>query len=245
MNAPAALASLPSLTLREVVGHIALCLVGETAEVAEPIVQQSDQGEDALEDALPKALDELHAALTAGTVRATGEVDMDPRRPIAPEEWRDLVLREEDGFFADDGFVGDPIPDFIVHSRAAYPAGKVADLGCPAEGGVPAASGGLEPAFHRHVSFVRVVRADVERLWPRTPERTKATAAGVRRCREWLIGKIQAGGPPIRKADLLAEAQERFGMSKRGFDDTWAEAVEATGLREWSRPGRRRKSQHP
>ena len=83
----------------------------------------------------------------------------------------------------------------------------------------------------------------VKKLWPVA----KQTAAAEGRCREYLIAEMN-GSPdraPKSKSDLLAVCQACFpGLSKRGFERAWGNAVTQTGAVGWRKAGRRRKSSH-
>jgi hypothetical protein len=73
----------------------------------------------------------------------------------------------------------------------------------------------------------------------------KQTAAAEARCREYLATQMRRSSDraPKSKRDFLAEA--RFpGLSKRGFERAWADAIKLTGAVGWSNAGPRPKSSH-
>jgi hypothetical protein len=86
-----------------------------------------------------------------------------------------------------------------------------------------------------------VPAAKVRKLWPAA----KQTLAAETRCREYLITQMERSldRAPKPKSDFLVDCQARFpGLSERGFDRAWADAVKLTGAVGWSKGGRRRKS---
>jgi hypothetical protein len=88
---------------------------------------------------------------------------------------------------------------------------------------------------------VTVPAAKVKKLWPAA----KQTAAAEARCREYLATQMKRSldRAPKSKPDFLADCQARFpGLSKRGFERAWADAIGLTGAVGWSKVGRRRKS---
>jgi hypothetical protein len=67
-----------------------------------------------------------------------------------------------------------------------------------------------------------------------------ATVAQERACRKWLIGLMQDNLRPVKaKEGYQREALHRFGISKRGFNRSWSEAILETGSTNWSKPGRK------
>jgi hypothetical protein len=88
-----------------------------------------------------------------------------------------------------------------------------------------------------------VPAAKVKKLWPAA----KQTAAAEARCREYLATQMERSldRAPKSKDDFLADCQARFpGLSKRGFDRAWPDAISLTGAVGWSKAGRPRKSSH-
>jgi hypothetical protein len=88
-----------------------------------------------------------------------------------------------------------------------------------------------------------VPAAKVKKLWPTA----KRTAAAATRCQEHLVTEMKRSldRAPNPKPDVLADCQARFpGLSERGFERAWANAIELTGADGWRKPGRRRKSSH-
>jgi hypothetical protein len=72
----------------------------------------------------------------------------------------------------------------------------------------------------------------------------KSSIAAETKCRKWLMEEMQKSPRrPQPKENYVKEAQQRFGVSKRGFDRAWTQAVEKTGSG-WMRPGAPKKSPH-
>jgi hypothetical protein len=90
---------------------------------------------------------------------------------------------------------------------------------------------------------VTVPKANVRRLWPAA----QRTAAAATRCQEHLVTEMKRATDraPKSKADFLTDCQVRFpGLSERGFERAWANAIKQTGAVGWGKAGRRRKSSH-
>jgi hypothetical protein len=86
-----------------------------------------------------------------------------------------------------------------------------------------------------------VPAAKVRKLWPAA----KRTAAAEARCRNYLVTQMNQSldRAPKPKRGFLADCQARFpGLSKRGFERAWADAIRLTGTVGWSKAGRRRTS---
>ncbi|MFZ1414147.1 MAG: hypothetical protein WAS73_06155 [Defluviicoccus sp.] len=56
-------------------------------------------------------------------------------------------------------------------------------------------------------------------------------------CRAWLAAAVAAGDPKQTKPCFWADAQVKFGVSKRAFEGIWAEVTR--GHPAWTQPGRR------
>jgi hypothetical protein len=85
-----------------------------------------------------------------------------------------------------------------------------------------------------------VPAAKVRKLWPAA----KQTAAAEARCRQYLLTQMKQSSDraPKPKRDYLADCHARFrGLSKRGFERAWTDAIRLTGAVHWSKAGRRRK----
>jgi hypothetical protein len=85
-----------------------------------------------------------------------------------------------------------------------------------------------------------VPAAKVRKLWPAA----KRTAAAEGRCQQYLITEMKRSPDraPKSKSDLLADCQARFpGLSGRGFERAWANAIRQSGAVGWIKPGPRRK----
>jgi hypothetical protein len=88
-----------------------------------------------------------------------------------------------------------------------------------------------------------VPAAKLRKLWPAA----KRTVAAQTRCQEYLVTEMKRSPDraPKPKPDFLADCQARFpGLSERGFERAWANAIELTGAVRWRKAGRRRKSSH-
>ncbi len=88
-----------------------------------------------------------------------------------------------------------------------------------------------------------VPAAKVRKVWPAA----KPTAAAETRCQKYLLTEMKRSPDrsPNSKSDLLADCQTRFpGISKRGFERAWVNAIKQTGAVGWGKAGRRRKSSH-
>jgi hypothetical protein len=86
-----------------------------------------------------------------------------------------------------------------------------------------------------------VPAAKIRKLWPAA----KRTAAAAMRCQEYLLTEMKRSldRAPKPKPDFLADCQARFpGLSMRGFERAWANAIRLTGAVGWSKAGRRRKT---
>jgi hypothetical protein len=86
-----------------------------------------------------------------------------------------------------------------------------------------------------------VPAAKVRKLWPAA----RPTAAAEARCQKYLVTQMKQSldRAPKPKRGFLADCQARFpGLSKRGFERAWADAIRLTGTVGWSKAGRRRAS---
>jgi hypothetical protein len=70
-----------------------------------------------------------------------------------------------------------------------------------------------------------------------------SSAKAERDCKEWLANRMKGTAPgATTKRMYLKEAQSKFsGLSIRSFQRAWADAVNASGNLEWSKPGRPKK----
>jgi hypothetical protein len=80
--------------------------------------------------------------------------------------------------------------------------------------------------------------AVTERVLPLSPP----TAGAETRTKNRLVALMGAGDPTQSKLRYRQEAERDFAVGKRAFDRAWVKAIEASGNKDWSRPGRRRKS---
>jgi hypothetical protein len=87
-----------------------------------------------------------------------------------------------------------------------------------------------------------VPAAKISQLWPAA----KRSAAAETRCQEHLVTEMMRSPDraPKSKPDFFGDCQARFpGLSERGFERAWGDAIKRTGVG-WSKAGRRRKSSH-
>jgi hypothetical protein len=94
---------------------------------------------------------------------------------------------------------------------------------------------------HTRLLDIALPAAKVRKLWPAA----KRTAAVQTRCQEYLVTEMNRspGRAPKPKRELLADCLAHFqGLSERGFERAWANAIKLTGAVGWSKAGRRRKS---
>ena len=94
---------------------------------------------------------------------------------------------------------------------------------------------------HTRLLSATVPAAKVRKLWPAA----KRTVAAATRCQQHLVNEMKRAPDraPKPKADLLADCQTRFlGLSERGFERAWKDAIRRTGAVGWGKAGRRRKT---
>src|ERR1019366_3519976 len=119
----------------------------------------------------PTTVQELHRALKAGTITASGYVDGGERRAISSEEWNDYRLRLNHtaftGHYYYTGLSGTPV--IAVLSIRSFPAAVLKYHGYPSQVRVPSAqSSDGEPAYHRVITDVLLRQQDIMRRWPET-----------------------------------------------------------------------------
>jgi hypothetical protein len=164
------------------------------------------------------AIRDLLSALRSGKLIAHGmfEGERIPR-PIETAVWSTFTIVIKRKSFTDHTFLPSTGAPVVVAQRKGTPRTRL---------------------LSTTVSAVKV-----KKLWPVG----RQTAAAEGRCREYLIAEMN-GSPdraPKSKSDLLAVCQARFpGLSKRGFERAWGNAVTQTGAVGWRKAGRRRKSSH-
>jgi hypothetical protein len=114
------------------------------------------------------SLQELYKALNAGTITASGCVDVDERRDISPGEWNDYRLKLKHTAFAGHYFTGTAgTPIITVLSIRSFPAAALGYHGYPSGVRVPSASAqDGEPGYHRVIADVLLPREQVMRQWP-------------------------------------------------------------------------------
>lgn len=86
-----------------------------------------------------------------------------------------------------------------------------------------------------------VPAAKVRRLWPLG----RRTALAENRCQRFLVTAMRSSDrAPKPKREIRADCQARFGVSARGFERAWAEAMRLTDAAGWGRPGRPSRASH-
>src|SRR5260370_40363312 len=120
------------------------------------------------EHPIQRPVQELHEALKAGMITASGCVDGSERRDIAPGEWNDYRLKLEHAAFAGHHFMGTVgTPIITVLSIRSFPAAALKYHGYPSGARIPSASGqDGEPGYHRVITDVLLSREQVVRQWP-------------------------------------------------------------------------------
>jgi len=118
----------------------------------------------------PTTVQELHRALKAGTITASGCVDGGERRAVSSEEWNDYRLRLNHTAFMGHHYTGSSgTPVIAVLSIRSFPAVVLKYHGYPSRVRVPSAqSSDGEPAYHRVITDVLLRRQEVMREWPET-----------------------------------------------------------------------------
>lgn len=116
----------------------------------------------------PAAVQELHNALMAGTITASGSVDGGERRDILPREWTDYVLTPKQATFSGHHYTGaHGTPVVTILSIRSFPAAALKYHGRRSRVRIPStASKGGEPAYHRVIHDVLLPREQVVRQWP-------------------------------------------------------------------------------
>jgi hypothetical protein len=162
---------------------------------------------------------------------------------------RDLLSALQSGrLIAHGTFVGEGIPlpletaiwsTFEIIVKRTMFAGH---MHVPTSGGsiVVAHSTGFP---HARILSATVPAGKVRTLWPIA----KRTSAAATRCLEYLVVEMNRSPDraPKPKPQVLADCQARFpGLSERGFDRAWADAIAQTGAVGWRKVGRRGKSKH-
>ena len=118
----------------------------------------------------PTAVQELHQALKAGTITASGCVDGAERRVISPAEWNDYRLSLRDTVFPGHHYTDSSGPPVIaVLSIRSFPAAVLKYHGYPSQVRVPSArSSDGEPAYHHVITDLLLRRREVMRGWSET-----------------------------------------------------------------------------
>jgi hypothetical protein len=162
------------------------------------------------------AIRELLSALRSGKLIAHGTFEGEPSpHPIETAVWSNFEVLDKPTMFP--GHMSPPTSgrSTIIAQRIGPPQTRLLGITVPA--------------------------AKVRKLWPAA----KRTAAAETRCREYLITEMERSldRAPKPKSELLADCQARFrGLSERGFERAWANAIRLIGAFGWSKAGRRRKS---
>jgi hypothetical protein len=91
--------------------------------------------------------------------------------------------------------------------------------------------------FGRRWYAFEVIRSHVLKHWSR-----KSTGAGEAKCTKWLIADLlERGVESVSKAQRQECAKAEYGVSSRGFDRCWREALDETGLTEQATAAGRKK----
>jgi hypothetical protein len=151
-------------------------------------------------------LQELHEALKAGVITASGCVDAGERRAISPGEWNDYRLTLKHATFASHHYTGSlGVPIIAVLSIRSFRAGALKDHGYRSAVRIPSArSPDGEPGYHRVIHDVLLRREEVVQQWPalgqapaphdRLPERARRRPALERTQR--VINELYPDGVP-------------------------------------------------
>jgi hypothetical protein len=180
-------------------------------QAAEWIETRADDSPSPIE---PATVRELHDALKAGAIAATGCVDGGERRAISPAEWHDYRLTLEHTTFLA-GPSG--VPLITVLSIRSFPAGALKYHGYKSGVQIPSAqSSGGEPGYHRVIDDVRLQRKEVVQHWPPFG-RTRSPVPAQARSRPKFQGALRAiaeiypDGVPDQAAEPNSKLCRRVG----------------------------------
>jgi hypothetical protein len=166
----------------------------------------------------PTTVRQLHEALKAGTIAASGCVDGGERRAISPAEWHDYRLTLEHAMFLEHHSLGSSgVSVIAVFSIRSFPAVAPKYHGHKSGFQIPSAqSSGGEPGYHRVIDDVRLQREEVVQQWSpfgRTPSAPPAQARSRPKFEDALraIAEIYSGGVPDQAAEPNSKLCRRVG----------------------------------
>jgi hypothetical protein len=195
----------------------------------------------------PAAVQKLHQALKAGTIRSSGCVDGGERRDIWPGEWNDYRLELKHTMFSRHYFMGSAgTPVITVLSIRSCPATAVKYHGYPSEVRIPSASSkDGERDYHRAITDVLMPQDQVVQQWPASGNapspnnHSKNESAAIKA----LSSQLESN-PGLTRAEAKTWCTTAgFRLSARGFQNrVWPGARTKAELPEKALPGRKRKS---
>jgi hypothetical protein len=167
------------------------------------------------------AVQELHEALKAGTITASGCVDAGERRAVSPGEWKDYRLALKHATFPGHHYMGSRGVRLItVLSIRSFPAGALKDQAYGSELRIPSAqSPDGEPGYHRVITDVLLLREELVHQWPATGREPSHDARLGKRARSrpsferafGVIKKIYPSGVPEQAVEPNAILCRRVG----------------------------------
>ena len=157
------------------------------------------------------AVQELHEALKAGTITASGCVDGGERRAISPGEWKDYRLELKHATFLSHHYMGSRGVRLIeVLSIRSFPAGALKYHGYGSGLRIPSAkSPDGEPGYHRVITDVLLQREELAHQWPAIGRKPSHEDRPAKRARSrpaferafGVIKKIYPSGVPEQAAE--------------------------------------------
>jgi hypothetical protein len=155
-----------------------------------------------------------------------------------PEHWRELEAENLDATGIDTS----------TNIRIGIPSHKFIDFNLNENDDGLFMSGVKTPTYME----VRLPLAKILDRWSKPSRRNASLANSERKCIAWLKVEMNAWlkevkqspkKPPAGRNTYSERAPENFpGLSKEGFGRAWRKAIDATGARAWSKPGRKAKS---
>jgi hypothetical protein len=162
---------------------------------------------------------ELHEALKAGKIIASGCVDGGERRAISPAEWHDYCPTVRHATFAGRHYMRSPgVPVIAVLSVRSFPARALDHHGYRSNVLIPSAqSPDGEPGYHRVIADVLLRRDEVMQQWPASghaplpddllPERARSRPKLERALR--AIAEIYPDGVPDQATESNSKLCQR------------------------------------
>jgi hypothetical protein len=193
---------------------------------------------------VPQRIVDAHWSLVMALAWITHRTEQDVvdyrRRALTKAAIRDLLSALRSGKLTAHGmFEGERIPHPI--ETAVWSDFEIIVKSMTLAGGAPVVMARRMGLPQTRLLSATVPAAKIRKLWPAA----RQTAAAEARCREYLATQMKQSldRAPKPKHDFLADHQARFpGLSKRGFERAWADAIRLTGAVDWSKAGRRRTS---